>query len=245
MDLIPNTTSADVRRDSPQVAVLPVGSFEQHGDHMPLATDTIVASAIAAAIAARYNVLLLPPLPLSCSHEHAGWPGTVSISHHTLAYIVTDVAASLEKQGIDHLVVVNGHGGNYVLNNVVQSSNAEKQASMTLFPTRDDWNSARRLAGLESNAHEDMHAGELEVSILLSCRPDAVRDGALQADHRADERPFLLIHGMGAYTESGVIGRPSLASAAKGKAVLDHLSDAFAAHMHALGLPRVFEANPR
>ncbi|BCY11060.1 creatininase family protein [Actinoplanes sp. L3-i22] len=236
MDLIPSTTSANVRRDAPSVAVLPVGSFEQHGDYMPLATDTIVASAIAASVAARYNALLLPAVPLSCSHEHSGWPGTVSISHHTLAYLVTDVAQSLERQGISRLVIINGHGGNYVLSNVAQVANADKSSSMSLFPSRNDWDSARRLAGLESNAHEDMHAGELEVSILLSCRPDAVDDGALAADHSANERPFLPVHGMGAYTKSGVIGRPSLANAIKGDALLRSLTDAFAYHLQALGV---------
>ena len=243
VDLTPNTTSADVRRDAPTVCVLPVGSFEQHGDHLPLATDTIVASAIAAGIAARYNVLLLPPIPVSCSHEHSHWPGTVSISHHTLAYVVTDIAASLEKQGIGHLVVVNGHGGNYVLSNVVQSANSDRPGSMSLFPNRADWDSARQAALLETDAHVDMHAGELEVSILLSCCPGAVEDGALAADHLADDRPFLLVHGMEAYTNSGVIGRPSAANSAKGSAVLDTLVEAFASHLRALGA--VGAAEPR
>lgn len=117
MNLIPSTTSADVRRRQPPIAALPVGSFEQHGDYLPLATDTIVASAIAASIAAAHNVLVLPPMTISCSHEHAAWPGTVSVTHQTLSAVVADVAASLRSQGITRLALVNGHGGNYVLSN--------------------------------------------------------------------------------------------------------------------------------
>ncbi|GAB7007361.1 hypothetical protein JCM18899A_48360 [Nocardioides sp. AN3] len=111
------------------VAVLPVGSFEQHGRHLPLGTDTLVACAIANAIAERYDVLPLPlPLPLppitiSCSNEHADFAGTVSISATTLFQVVRYVQASLEQRGVRKLVLVNGHGGNDVLSNVVQEAN--------------------------------------------------------------------------------------------------------------------------
>ena len=239
MELIPNTTSADVRRRAPAVAVLPIGSFEQHGDYMPLATDTIVASAIAANIADAYSVLLLPPVTISCSQEHSGWAGTVSITHQTLAAIVTDVATSLAAQGIHRLVIVNGHGGNYVLSNVVQTANAAAPASMTLFPTRTDWDLARQQAGLVTDAREDMHAGELEVSILSAARPAAIQEGALNADHRAGDRPMLLVHGMAAYTTSGVIGQPSAGTAAKGKAILDSLVSSFSAHLDALEVDKM------
>jgi creatinine amidohydrolase len=117
VDLLPRITSTDVQTRQPNVAVLPVGSFEQHGSFLPLTTDTIVASAISGSIAERYNVLLLPPITVSCSHEHAGWPGTVSISHQTLSAMVEDIRASLAASGITRLVIVNGHGGNYVLSN--------------------------------------------------------------------------------------------------------------------------------
>jgi creatinine amidohydrolase len=175
MDPISRLTTADVRQRKPSVAVLPVGSFEQHGDFMPLATDTLIASAVAARLADTYGLLLLPAVAISCSHEHAAWPGTVSISYQTLAAIVTDVAASLTAQGITRLAIVSGHGGNYVLSNVVQTANAHTPGSMTLFPTRADWDAARHDANLDSTMHEDMHAGELELSILAATAPDAVR----------------------------------------------------------------------
>jgi creatinine amidohydrolase len=115
--MFPTATTTDIAGCAPQVAVLPIGSFEQHGPFLPLATDSIVATAIAGAVAARYNVLLLPPVTISCSHEHAAWPGTVSISHHTLSAIIDDIRTSLTGTGITRLILVNGHGGNYVLSN--------------------------------------------------------------------------------------------------------------------------------
>lgn len=238
MQLIPLATTTDVRNHHPSAVVLPVGSFEQHGDNLPLATDTLIACAIADRLARSYDLLLLPPVTMSCSHEHAGWPGTVSISLQTLSAIVTDIGDSLKRQGITGLVIVNGHGGNYVLSNVVQTANADTPRSMILFPTRGDWDTARRDAALATTGHEDMHAGELETSVLLATYPDAVRTGGPKQDYVVDDRRLLLSHGMTAYTDSGVIGRPSAATAQKGHAVLDSLTTSFRHHLQALAATR-------
>ncbi|MGW3130759.1 creatininase family protein [Streptomyces sp. NPDC001123] len=228
--LLPTDTTEEVRTRgagvSTQVAVLPVGSFEQHGPYLPLATDTLVACALAREIAAAYPVHLLPPVTVSCSHEHAAWPGTVSISAVTLHAVVNDVAASLRRSGVEALVVVNGHGGNYVLGNVVQEASARGER-LALYPAAEDWEAALVRAGVETSALSDMHAGEIETSILLHAHPELVRPGYESADFTADDRRHLLTLGMSAYTESGVIGRPSLGSAEKGKELLSSLADSF------------------
>lgn len=225
--LFPTATSADERARAARTAVLPVGSFEQHGEYLPLITDTVVACLVAGRIAQDYPVLLLPPVTVSCSHEHAGFAGTVSISARTLMAVVDDVDESLRASGIGNLVIVNGHGGNYCLRNVVQQATTGR-ARMALFPTAEDWNTARVDAGCKTSAHEDMHGGELEVSLLLHGAPQLLRQGYETADHEANDRPDLLTVGMHGYTSSGIIGRPSLGSADKGAAVLDSLSRSFA-----------------
>jgi creatinine amidohydrolase len=231
--LLPTGTSRDEAEREARVAVLPVGSYEQHGDYLPLATDTMVACLIAADVAAAYNLMLLPPVTISCSHEHAAWAGTVSISSSTLHAIISDVAASLLARGIERLLVVNGHGGNYVLSNAVQEASV-KGAVMALFPRTEDWRDARQVAGMETDSHADMHAGELETSLLLHAMPEVVRPGYESADHDADDRRHLLSDGMKRYTSSGVIGRPSLATADKGKAALAELTRLAGAHIDAL-----------
>lgn len=225
MNLLPTTTTLDEASRGADTAVLPIGSFEQHGPHLPLTTDTLVACAIASAIARSNNLLLLPPVTMSCSHEHAAWAGTVAVSASTLTVIVTDVAASLQQSGIERLVLVNGHGGNYVLSNIVQQANVG-EPRMALFPGRHDWDAARLAAGLSSSTHDDMHAGEIETSLLLHLHPDLVGPRYAEFDHVV-ERPDLLLLGMRAYTDTGVIGRPSGATAEKGKLVLDALDGAF------------------
>lgn len=225
VDLISAATTTDEAARAADVAVLPVGSFEQHGPHLPLATDTIVASAIARAVAETCNLLLLPPVTISCSQEHTGWSGSVSIRASTLGAIIADVAESVRRAGVEKMVVVNGHGGNYVLSNVVQEANTESRR-MALYPGREDWEAARKKARLASSGHDDMHAGEIETSLLLHLCPEVIRSGFEGSDH-VTERRDLLVLGMRGYTSTGVIGRPSQATAAKGKAVLESLTASF------------------
>ncbi len=223
--ILPTTVTTDAEVADATVAVLPVGSFEQHGPHLPLVTDTLVAVAITAAIAGQHHVLELPPLTVSCSHEHAAFAGTISISATTLATIVADITESLLHHGIEQLLVVNGHGGNYVLANIVQQANLAGRSHLGLYPMRDDWQQARSAAGMTSDAHEDMHAGELETSILLAAFPDFLRPGWEHDDHTCGDRRLLNVLGMAAHSSSGVIGLPSLATEAKGRAALQRLAD--------------------
>ena len=231
--LITAATSADEAKRGATVAMFPVGSFEQHGDHLPLATDTIVACVIASQLAATYNALLLPPVTISCSHEHEGFDGTVSISSRTLIAIIDDVQSSLARSGIRYLVLVNGHGGNYVLSNITQEANVTERR-VALFPGREDFRIARERADMETTTSEDMHGGEWETSILLHSHPHLVRSTYSQNDHNAPQRPHLLIAGIRAYATKGIIGRPSLASAAKGQVALDSLVNSFSDVLRAL-----------
>jgi creatinine amidohydrolase len=234
--LLPLGTTADERALEARTALLPIGSFEQHGPYLPLITDTVIACTIAAQVAAVYPVRLLPPVTISCSHEHAAWPGTVSISARTLHAVVGDIADSLHQAGIDNLVLVNGHGGNYVLRNVVQEASVGEQRR-ALFPGDLDWETAQAAAGTETPAFDDMHAGELETSILLHAHPDLVKPGYETADHLAGDRRHLLTLGLAHYSDSGVVGRPSLASARKGEALLASLVRSFGEYARVLEPP--------
>jgi creatinine amidohydrolase len=231
--LLPTATSTDQSSRDATTAVLPVGSFEQHGDHLPLITDTIVACLIAQRVAETYNLRLLPPITVSCSHEHEGFAGTVSISASTLIAMIDDIRESLARSGVERLVLVNGHGGNHVLANVAQQANVGGPR-VVLYPGKADWVAARDHAGMESSISADMHGGELETSILLHSCPDLVQESFRTADHQATDRPHLLVTGLRGYTDTGIIGNPSAATAAKGRAALDSLTASFADHLKVL-----------
>ncbi len=219
-------TAADVGR--PALAVLPVGAFEQHGSHLPLATDSLIAGALATVLAEKTDALLLPVLPVSCSQEHAGFPGTVWLAAGTLAAVVGDIRASLAHAGIERLAIVNAHGGNLVLAHLAREANLE--APRVWFgPGRHIQEAAFAAAGIETSVHDDMHAGEYETSVLLHCWPQLVRM-ADAADELA-ERPQLAVRGLAAYSRSGTVGRPTRATAAKGRAALAAMVEAMAAEV--------------
>ena len=95
-----------------RVAVLPVGSWEQHGEALPLSTDSLVAASLARDLASRIGAVTLPVLPYGVSPEHMDLPLTVSIDPVHYCLFLRDVFSSLERHGVRLLLVVNGHGGN-------------------------------------------------------------------------------------------------------------------------------------
>src|SRR3954469_15171240 len=235
LHLLPLATAVDEAARDADIAVLPVGSFEQHGAHLPLSTDALIACVIAQQVADAYDLLLLPPVTISCSHEHAGWRGTVSISAPTLYAVVKDIATSLRTSGVPKLLIVSGHGGNYVLAHIAQEASVHGR-DVAIFPDRRDWKQARIAAGMTVlDGHEDMHAGELETSILLYAYPEVVRDSYRANDHVDDDshRRFLTT-GLRAYTTQGVLGRPSLATADKGAKALAELTVLASVHVDLL-----------
>ena len=236
--ILPTTTTTDAATVCAAAAVLPVGSFEQHGPYLPLVTDTLIATAIATAIAGHHqNVFQLPAITYGCSHEHAAFAGTISITATTLSAVIADIAESLAQQGINGLVIVNAHGGNAVLTNVAQQANVHGPLRVGLYPSREDWAEARIAACITSSTHDDMHAGELETSVLLAAYPTYVRDGWDTADHSAPDRRYLTSLGMSAYTDTGVIGQPSQATKEKGLGALNHLGAAAGTLIGLLALP--------
>jgi creatinine amidohydrolase len=94
-----------------------------------------------------------------------------------------------------------------------------------------DWNDARNAASLETDNHDDMHGGEAETSILLAVAPEVVRSSYVDADFDVHDRRYLLTSGISGYTKTGIIGRPSLASAEKGEALLRAFSSVFQNHL--------------
>jgi len=229
------STTDDWQRHTGTVCVLPVGSFEQHGSHLPLATDSLCAENFARMLAEDLHAALLPALPFGTCMEHSGFRGSLSLRPETLMQIVRDVADEVERQQFRVLVLLNGHGGNFALGPVVRDINRRDRPLKLLLV--DWWEHAAPDLILEGRDRgPDLHAGETETSVLLALHPDLVRPDPPDRPPGAPEafpltQRDLNSFGIGHLSPNGVVGYPSLASAEKGHALIRSVRARLAAHV--------------
>jgi creatinine amidohydrolase len=197
-------------------AILPVGAHEQHGKHLPLSTDTIVATALAEAVAVRLGGTALPALPYGTSAEHADFTGTVPLGWATLAAVVIDVVTACRRHEVNPVFVLSGHGGNFILNPVVRELNSIHRPGhqVVLIPESTVFGTVMD--------ETDLHAGRFETSVMLHLRPDLV-DLGRAVDHvpgnvlRGDLTNLPMRH----FAPAGVWGRATQGTAEEGKAVFE------------------------
>ncbi|MFQ3586310.1 MAG: creatininase family protein, partial [Fimbriimonadaceae bacterium] len=211
--------------DRDGVVLIPTASLEQHGPHLPLLTDTILATAVAEAVerALPDRVLLTPTLWLGASGHHLKFPGTLSASFAAYIGAVESVVESLVPHGFRKFYVINGHGGNTAPNQVATRSLKQRYPELVLgragyfdFLTADDFQV------LEGPFKTIRHACEAEVSLMLHVRPDLVRTERLRDDGLAPEpRVVGLEFTFDEITEQGSIGKATLASAEKGRRLFE------------------------
>jgi len=192
-----------------RVLVLPLGSIEQHGPHLPLNTDTVIAEAVAQRAAAQVPAALVAPaLAIGASGEHAGFAGTLSIGRDVLAEAIIEIVRTAGPEFV-RVVLVNGHGGNAdAVAHAVQRCGAEGR-NLTAWHPRVDGG--------------DAHAGMTETSVMLALAPDRVRLSALAAGNTTPLRELaeqLRGGGVKADSDNGVLGDPHGASADHGETIV-------------------------
>lgn len=207
MSLDGRATSARVARSAPRLAILPVGSFEQHGPHLPLHTDALIASTVATRAAEGLDAIVLPTVPYGTSAEHRGLAGSVWLREETLAAVIEDLVTTTAASITDRVAVLSGHGGNWILRPTIRAINARHpHLSVGLIPESVLW---------ENGFGSDLHAGQVETSIVMHLDPESVGD--LPDDFVPEvPREALDLLPMAAITPHGVWGHPSKASAEQG-----------------------------
>jgi creatinine amidohydrolase/Fe(II)-dependent formamide hydrolase-like protein len=209
-------TRTDIEKAAIETVILPIGSIEQHGPHLPIGCDHIQAETLARRIAEKIgNALLLPALPYSNATEHMGFAGTVCMRPATLMQVIEDLTASIRQWGsVKHLVLMNLHGGNWALKPAVRELNRQYRDllvilidPMRFYPASDS----------------ELHAGKAETSVMIYLLGE-------QNIHKASGRDYvpespdaddLNYTGMREITPDGIWGKPSEASIEFGKRVVD------------------------
>jgi creatinine amidohydrolase len=241
-----------------RVAVLPVGTVEQHGPHLPLVTDVLTASEISRLAVERdpKSAILLPPVYYSFNEHHMDFPGTIAVDGETIIRYVTDIGRSLARHGFRKILIVNGHGSNVPFLDIAARNITNQTEAICAMASW--WSLIPRplLAELrESEKPGGMaHGCELETSVLLYLRPDLVQMEKAEKDINFTPTeffywdleypsPILFQEWFSRYSRTGTVGDPTLATRDKGEkfvtAVVDrmcNLIDEFRARVIA---PRV------
>ena len=210
-----------------KVLVLPLGSFEQHGPHLPLETDTIIIDAVVAQALRDSQIkagsfMVAPTVAISASDEHAGFPGTLSTGSAALADSVVAICRSASwAQGI---CIVNGHGGN-------SDALARIGSALTYEKIRHS------IWSLPSYEGADMHAGHTETSVMLHIDPAKVQIDRIEPGTIGDASSLVAqmrTSGVVGVSTNGVLGDPTTATSEHGVAVMTLYSSSLAAHLATL-----------
>lgn len=226
------------------IVVLPIGTIEQHGRHMPVATDTILVDAVATAGAERaagdVPILVTPPLWCGFSHHHLPFGGTLTIDQDELVEVLDDLVESALDNKFDAVLILNGHGGNMAalgtaVSRIGMSHPEAEVTGLSYFSLAESFIDEIR----DSQPGGMGHAGEFETSLMLHLRPDLVHEDKVEGTPLDDPYslarkdmfkagPLAVLRTHDEYSKSGAIGVPEAADAEKGERIYEGIADELA-----------------
>jgi creatinine amidohydrolase len=219
-------------QDGRKTVVVAFGATEQHGHHMPLATDALLGDHLARQLAERLDAFVAPTVRVGCSSHHLAFPGTLSIDDVTFHAIVGDLVSSLAGAGFTRIVLVPTHGGNFAPLAAAAEKLPESHRRRVVAIT--DLSVFLRVAQLGEQEFEvpmaegGLHAGEWETSMLLAIHPDLVHMDRSEAGYVGDPQEAiasLFESGVDSLSKTGAIGDPTRASAEHGRRYWDVVLD--------------------
>ncbi|MFP3871380.1 MAG: creatininase family protein [Candidatus Natronoplasma sp.] len=221
-----NRWELEQRAEVVDTTILPIGSLEQHGPHLPLDTDSYDAEHLVEEAVRRLETpkpVILPTIPYGVSDHHMGFPGTVTVASKTLEDLIVDVGRSVIRHGFRKFFILTGHGGNEAAVKTA-ARRLKKETGMDVFMDSFDLMDPEKGELVESE--NDEHAGEFETSLVLAVREELVDertipekemefpDPKLEFDHEPDFSFTWNTHDL---TSTGVLGDPTKASREKGE----------------------------
>jgi creatinine amidohydrolase len=219
-------TPKEIRDGTFDVAVLPVAATEYHGDHLPVSTDTIMATALAERCARELGTaLVLPAIPYGVSLHHLMFPWTLSVRPQTLTQMVLDIGESLLRHGIGRLLVVSAHDGNPApIENAARELADRHGIAVALL---SGWQGMARQLLVDTEFDVDLdHGGRSEMSVVLHLRPELAHpERAVDLPQQRSGHPVRLFGSFEDVSPWGYTGPPSAGSAEEGAAILDALAE--------------------
>ena len=219
--------------------IQPIGAVEQHGPHLPLIVDAAIATAVVGQTLQKLSsdipAYALPTLHYGKSNEHYQFPGTVTLSAQTLLAVLTEVAESVYRAGFRKLLLINGHGGQPQVLEIVARDLRQRFGDFQIFPLFV-WGAPHCVSAIVGDREyaEGIHAGDVETSVMLALMPEQVsmNNAVKEFPTPFPERSLLSLEGqlpmawmMNDLSKSGVVGDATVASAEKGKAILASVSE--------------------
>lgn len=246
----PHREIREIANQPGSIVVMPVGSIEQHGHHLPVATDSLLVSAVTNAavdrVADDVPILTTPTIWSGHSPHHRGFGGTLSISFDTMKQMVIDIADSALDNDFNSILLVNGHGGNKalisaVLGEIGRAHPDVEAAGFTYFELAADAIEKLR----ESRQSGMAHAGEYETSLMMYLLDEFVTDTEFDASYYADDYehskvdllesgPLSVYRSFLQYSNSGAVGDSTLASAEKGERIFELVTEEYGAILRSI-----------
>ena len=209
-------TADEICELDPDLAIIPVGSIEQHGPHLPIMTDWAIATELGKRVAERMNAFLLPAFPISTCREHMGKKGSVWMAPTTFYQMMHDVIMSLKEQGFKRVGLLITHGGVFIAGPLVRDLNAKFNPDLQVALVNCDVIDYAKVTETPG-----LHADESETSQMLAIAPEMVHmDRAVDCDPDVPRR-YLNYGSIFRASPSGVWGYPTKATAEKGEKILE------------------------
>lgn len=207
-----------------KIVILPIGSIEEHGPHLPLATDCYQPMDIAVRIATELDCIVAPMVYYGNCSSTRDFPGSVSVRPETLKAYIYDILDSLATQGIKRIVVISGHAGRThmaVLRMAVQEVVEKHNIKIMIF---SDYDYAYTLRDIWPEIPDwDGHSGTIETARIMALRPELVRK-PLPKGFKAEFPPYLIVKDIKRYIPEGYWGDPSLATESMGHRINEYLA---------------------